>query len=199
MRLPAVAQMALDRLAYVHIGPIFPAAALTVVYRDEVLFNGAWGWIDPDRCALPVQPDTLFDLASVTKLFTVTAFLALVSAGCVELDEPIVSVLPEFGHLTPRAIDGGQDPHSKVFLPTPDEWIGRTADPAQVTFRHLLTHTSGLAPWRDVFRAAGPPPPSPDTPDPSGGPSAGRGHWTHCGIIRLWANRAAASVTATWG
>jgi CubicO group peptidase (beta-lactamase class C family) len=38
-------------------------------------------------------------------------------------------------------------------------------DPAQVTFRHLLTHTSGLAPWRNIFRVAGPIPPPPGEVD----------------------------------
>ena len=44
---------------------------------------------------------------------------------------------------------------------------GQSADPALVTFRHLLTHTSGLAPWRDVYAAAGAPPTLPQQPDPS--------------------------------
>src|SRR5690606_25291100 len=72
----------------------------------------------------------------------------------------------EFGRTGPRPLDGGQDPHTKAPLPTPDDLRGQTADPAQVTFRHLLAHTSGLAPWRDVYRAAGPAPLPPDQPDP---------------------------------
>src|SRR5262249_4886840 len=57
----------------------------------------------------------------------------------------------------------------KVRLSTPDYLIGKTADPSQVTFWHLLTHTSGLPAWRDVFNAAGPAPTPPDQPDPLSG------------------------------
>ena len=66
--------------------------------------------------------------------------------------------------MTPRPIEGGQDPHSKARLPTPPELARQTVDPARVTFRHLLTHTSGLPPWRDVYNAAGDAPSPPDQP-----------------------------------
>jgi serine-type D-Ala-D-Ala carboxypeptidase len=148
------------------LGDTFPALTIAVIHRDVVVLDAAWGWIDPETRQNPVQPGTLFDLASLTKLFTTTAFLALVSAGKTTLDTPLVDVVPEFGAESPRPIDGGQDPHSKAHLPTPAEMAGQTADPQHVTFRHLLTHTSGLAPWRDVFNAAGPPPTPPDQPDP---------------------------------
>src|SRR5690606_17479173 len=59
--------------------------------------------------------------------------------------------------------------HSKQRLPTPPELAGKTAAPEQVTFRHLLTHTSGLPPWRDVYNAAAEAAPTPpDVPDPVG-------------------------------
>ena len=149
-----------------HLGHTFPAATLTVIQKGEVRLNDSWGWIDPETRSLPVQPDTLFDLASVTKLFTTSAFLSQVSAGCVRLDDPLVTIIPEFGVSGPRPLDGGQDPHNKVRLPTPEEERRQTADPARVTFYHLLTHTSGLAPWRDVFDAAGPAPMPPGQRDP---------------------------------
>ncbi len=166
--LSANAYDALVRVVEAHLGETFPAIALTVIHHGVVLFNGAWGWVDPETASYPAQPDTLFDLASVSKLFTTTAFLTLVSEGRVRLDDPLVSVVPEFGASGPRPLDGGQDPHSKAMLPIPDEVRGQVADPARVTFRHLLTHTSGLAPWRALYEAAGPPPPPPDEPDPLG-------------------------------
>jgi len=89
-----------------------------------------------------------------------------VSDGLVGLTDPLVKVVPEFGVGGRRPLDGGQDPHSKIQLPTPEAARGQRADPNQVTFWHLLTHTSGLAPWRDVFNAAGAPPSPPDIPDP---------------------------------
>ncbi len=164
--LPHDAAARLETVVAKHLGRTFPTAALTVAQGGEVLINAAWGWIDPESRQIPAQPDTWFDLASVSKLFTTTAFLSLVSAGALALDQPLVDVIPEFGASGPRPLDGGMDPHSKVRLPVPPEAEGQWADPNRVTLRHLLTHTSGLAPWRDVFNAAGPAPAPPTEPDP---------------------------------
>jgi CubicO group peptidase (beta-lactamase class C family) len=164
--LSPAANARLERVIHAHLGDTFPALALAVMHSGAICLDAAWGWIDPDTRTYPVQPDSLFDLASVSKLFTTTAFLALVSEGRVDLDDPLVQVIPEFGVSGPRPLDGGQDPHSKAMLPTPDAVRGQTADPTCVTFYHLLTHTSGLAPWRDVFNAAGPAPRPPTDPDP---------------------------------
>lgn len=159
-------ERALNALIAAHLGETFPALAITAVHRGEVILNRGWGWIDPVASSGAVGPATLFDLASVSKLFTTTAFLTQVSEGRAALDDPLIAIVPEFGAGGPRALDGGQDPHSKVRLPTPPYAIGQRADPALVTLRMLLTHTSGLAPWRDVYRAAGPAPRPPDEVDP---------------------------------
>ncbi len=148
------------------LGEVFPAVAIAVIHEGRLALDIGGGVIDPERDAGVVTPATRFDLASVTKLFTTTTFLVLVTAGKVKLDDPLVSVIPEFGAISPRGIDGGQDPHSKARLPTPADLEGVTVEPEQVTFRHLLTHTSGLPPWRDVFNAAGAAPTPPDQPDP---------------------------------
>ena len=144
--------------------------ALTVIHRDEVKLNAAWGWLDPATQQRATQTDSLFDLASVSKLFTVTAFLAQVSEGLVALDDPLVSVIPEFGESGSRPLDGGQDPHTREMMPYPDELRDQRVDPTRVTLRQLLTHTSGLAPWRDIYMTVGMtvgnPPPPPDQPDP---------------------------------
>lgn len=146
-------------------GTVFPALTLAVVHRGEWILETSWGFIDPETRQRQVVPDTLFDLASITKVFTATAFLSLVSAGKARLDDPLISLIPEFGAGGPRSLDGGQDPHTRAMLPIPDEARNQRADPATVTFWHLLTHTSGLAPWRDVYRAAEPIPPPPTQPD----------------------------------
>jgi CubicO group peptidase (beta-lactamase class C family) len=65
---------------------------------------------------VPMRPDTIFDMASITKLFTSIAVLQLVEQGKVRLDAPVAGYLPEF------ATNGKQD----------------------VTVQQLLTHTSGL-------------------------------------------------------
>ncbi|MBZ0284821.1 MAG: beta-lactamase family protein [Anaerolineae bacterium] len=161
-QLSARANQRLDALMGRDLGNVFPACSLTVIYKGETVLDAAWGEVEGN----PTQVDTRFDLASVTKLFTATAFLSLVSAGNVRLDDPLVSVIPEFGAESPRRIEGGQDPHSKERLATPAHLEGQTVDPALVTFRHLLTHTSGLPAWRDVYTTAGSAPTPPDRPDP---------------------------------
>lgn len=163
--LPSATFQKLDELVREGLADKFPAVALAVFHRDKVLLDTAWGWVDPDTQQYPVTPDTRFDLASVTKLFVTSAFLSAVSEGRVKLDDPVVSVIPEFGAVNPRPIDGGQDPHTKETLPTPPELARQTVDPSTVTFSHLLTHTSGLSPWRDVYRSAGAPPAPPDQID----------------------------------
>jgi serine-type D-Ala-D-Ala carboxypeptidase len=140
----------------------FTACALVAIKRGETVIDTVWGDIEGEVAA----PHTLFDLASLTKLFTMTAFLALVSEGKAALDIPLVQVIPEFGRISPRGIDGGRDPFSKADLPIPDHLAGLQIDPSRVTFWHLLTHTSGLAAWRDVYNAAGSAPTPPEQPDP---------------------------------
>jgi len=94
-----------------------PAGQLVVTLDGVPLFDAVAGSpIDND--ARPIGPDTLFDLASVTKLFTALAFMALVERGRVALDGRVVDVLPSFGAGSSRA--------------------------KSLTWRHLLTHTSGL-------------------------------------------------------
>ena len=75
--------------------------------------------VRPER--LPMTRETLFDLASLTKpVATTTALLWLVHEGAVDLDAPVSKYLPEFSEREKDA----------------------------VTVRHLLTHSSGLKPWR---------------------------------------------------
>ncbi len=156
-----------SRLLEAGVGKVAPAIVLHVRHRGKVVFEEAHGVFNPEATrpgedATPVSPDALFDLASVTKLFTATAFMRLVEAGRVHLDQFVADVIPEFAGVRP--IGGAEDPISKQ--PTwPDEaFAGEEVDAGRVTFRHLLTHTSGLAAWRSVYRAAGPPPPPPGEP-----------------------------------
>jgi CubicO group peptidase (beta-lactamase class C family) len=142
---------------------VFPGAVLVVVRAGEVLLNVSWGYIDETT---PVRMDSLFDLASITKIFTVTALLGLLSEQSIPLDTPLAELIPEFAEGGPRPVDGGQDPHTRAPLPVDAARQGMRVDPRRVTLRHLLTHTSGLAPWRAVYEAAGPVPAPPDEPEP---------------------------------
>lgn len=131
---------------------VFPAAALLVIHRGTVALHCAYGYLDPETRRRPTQLDSLFDLASLTKLFTVTAFMRLVEAGGVALDAPVVSVIPEFGGVRP--IGPAEDPLTKEPLPPNPAHRGQVVDADRITFRHLLTHTSGLAAWRAVYAVA---------------------------------------------
>ena len=148
------------------LGETFPALALTVIHRGAVVVDAAWGWLDPETAAHPATPASWFDLASLTKLFTATAFLALATEHRLALDTPLVEIVPEFGAGGPRPVDGGPAPPRPLALPADPAYAGQTVDPAAVTFRHLLTHTSGIAPWRAIYAAAGPAPAPPDAPEP---------------------------------
>lgn len=152
---------AVDAVVKDHVGRTFPACSFCVIDHAQVVLENAWGWIDPEEEQLPARPDTRFDFASLTKLFTTTALLSLLGEHDLNVDTPLVELVPAFGAVNPRSIDGGQDPHSKEYLPTPATHIGQQVDVHEVTLRHLLTHTSGLPPWRDVYNAAGPPPTPP--------------------------------------
>lgn len=143
-----------------------PSISIAAYLNGQQIIERAYGYIDPDAQTTPTQPDTLFDLASVTKLYTTTAFLMQVADGKISLDTPVIDILPEFGAGGARPIGPQQNPHTLELIPPDDELASLgPVDPTQITFRHLLTHTSGLAPWRDLFLRTVPTPPPPGEPD----------------------------------
>ena len=131
------------------IGVITPAAQLVVRLYGDVVFSEVFGWLDPETRERPTQHDTRFDMASVSKLFTVTAFMTLVEEGRVALNTPVSAVLPEFSGVRP--IRPYEDPLSPNGMVTVSE-SGAVVDADRVTFYDLLTHTSGLPAWRSLFR-----------------------------------------------
>ncbi len=126
-----------------------PAAQLLVRWRGKVWVDMAVGWLDPDTRQHPTQPDTLFDIASITKLFSALAFMTLVEQGELALDQPISSILSAFNG--PRPIQPYEDPLAPGQMVTVTGITG-TVDAASITFRHLLTHTSGLPAWRPLYK-----------------------------------------------
>jgi CubicO group peptidase (beta-lactamase class C family) len=91
-----------------------PGLALAVVRDGKPTKVKAYGLADIEN-DVRVTPDSVFELASITKQFTATAVMLLVEEGKLRLEDPISRYLPE---------------------PT-GPW-------KEVTVRHLLTHTSGL-------------------------------------------------------
>ena len=96
-----------------------PGLSIAIVHDQEVVWTAGFGRASLER-GQPATPDTLYRIASITKLFTSTAILQLRDAGRLQLDDPIVMHLPWFSI--------GQ-PH---------------ADAPVMTIRHLITHTAGL-------------------------------------------------------
>jgi CubicO group peptidase (beta-lactamase class C family) len=97
------------------------AGAVTLVASaDRILHLDAAGLADVDS-ARPMTADSIFWIASMTKPITATAIMMLQDEGKLSVDDAVAEHLPEFEHL---ALAGGE--------------------PAKVTIRHLLTHTSGL-------------------------------------------------------
>lgn len=139
---------ALDAAVAAGAGGVYTAAVILVARGGAVVFHRAYGWLDPATQQRATQPDSLFDLASVTKLYTVTLFMTLVDAGSVGLDQPVATVVPEFSG--ERVI--GRFEHPLTGAIEGYDYPATTVDADRVTFRHLLTHTSGLPAWTPLYR-----------------------------------------------
>ncbi len=90
-----------------------PGAVVLAAHNGEVVFRGAYGLASLEL-QVPIRPEMVFSLASITKLFTAVAAMILVEDGTLRLDDEVIDYLP---HLT------------------------RTEG---VTIAHLLSHTSGM-------------------------------------------------------
>jgi len=116
------------------------SGAVTMVWqRGQVLQVNEIGYRDVDA-RTPMQRDTIFRIASMSKPITTAAAMMLVDEGKIALDDPITRWLPEFADM--RVLDDPKGP------------LGATV-PAQrpITIDDLLTHRSGLA---YPFSVAGP-------------------------------------------
>ncbi|CAM3573947.1 serine hydrolase [Kibdelosporangium persicum] len=121
-------QRRLDVLAKRH---KVPGATLGILRmrpgQQDELVEAATGVLNVDT-GVPATTDSLFQIGSISKVWTATVVMQLVDEGLIDLDAPIVDLLPEL----------------------------KLADPvttSKVTMRHLLTHTSGID--GDVFTDTG--------------------------------------------
>lgn len=94
-----------------------PGVAIGIYDGDDVEFAG-FG-ITNIETGQPVAPETLFQIGSISKIFTATLAMTLVDDGLLDLDAPVVTYVPELALLDPSARD-------------------------TITTRHLLTHTAGF-------------------------------------------------------
>src|SRR5438552_15066886 len=100
-----------------------PGAVVLVARHGRVVWRKAYGAraVEPQREALTT--DTIFDLASLTKVVaTTTSIMILIEQGKVRLNDSVVKFIPEMK-------EGGRD---------------------AITIEHLLTHTTGFAPDFDL-------------------------------------------------
>ncbi|MSU23181.1 MAG: DUF3471 domain-containing protein [Opitutus sp.] len=97
-----------------------PGAAVIVVRHGEVLLRQGYGLAHVEL-GVPVKPEHVFRLGSITKQFTAVAILQLVETGKIKLDDDITTYVPEVQ-------TGGH----------------------KITLTHLLTHTSGLPSYTET-------------------------------------------------
>ncbi|MDD4465429.1 MAG: serine hydrolase [Dehalococcoidales bacterium] len=95
-----------------------PGVSVVVVKEDETVYAKGYGITSIDD-PKPVDENTLFVLASVSKSFTALGVLLLRDGGIIDIDKPVVYYVPDFS-------------------------LSDTTASSKITIRHLLTHTSGI-------------------------------------------------------
>ncbi len=113
----------------------FPCASTAVTHRGRLLALKAFGHFTYNAEAPAARPETIFDLASITKVMATTSMaILLYQRGLLDIEMPVVGIVPEFA----------------------DDASG-TGDPrrSQVTFRMLLAHSSGLPAHLPLYERAG--------------------------------------------
>ena len=113
--------------------PLYAGAVTLLGHNGDVVAHEASGYALryadgtgtelPRDQWVPMRKDTIFDMASVTKLFTSILVMQQIERGTIRLEEPVATYLPAFG----ANGKGG------------------------ITVRQLLTHTSGLKPWMPLW------------------------------------------------
>lgn len=126
---------ALDDIVRGGLGTLYPGAVLLVAHRGAVVHQAAYGnaqslTLDGSGEVVPLSAprrmtvDTIFDIASITKIVATTgAVMRLVDQGELDLDDRLGDLLPGFA--------GG--------------------DKAAITVRHLLAHRAGLWEWQPAW------------------------------------------------
>jgi CubicO group peptidase (beta-lactamase class C family) len=105
---------------------VYSAAVALVGLKGKLLWEGVAGRLSQDHKAAAVSPETIFDLASLTKpLATTLALMVLADRKKLDLSRPLEAVLPY-------------------------EWL--PPDKRPLSLVSLLTHRSGLPAWRPFYR-----------------------------------------------
>lgn len=142
--------LGIERIVQQHLTATFPAAQIAIRLHGDAVFDHSYGLLDSENQLQVTDQDSRFDLASVSKLFTVAAFMTLVEDGLLGIDQPVREILPEFSGL--RAIAPYPDPLHPGELITVAPNDGTRVDASRVTFRSLLAHNSGLPAWLPLWK-----------------------------------------------
>jgi CubicO group peptidase (beta-lactamase class C family) len=106
-----------------------PGMITMVARHGEIVNFDSYGFRDKKK---PMQLNTIFRIASMTKPITSVAIMILYDEGRFQLDDPVAKYIPEFNNL-------------KVFSSIDKNGIHVVDQIKLITIRNLLTHTSGLA------------------------------------------------------
>ncbi|SEQ31855.1 CubicO group peptidase, beta-lactamase class C family [Lentzea xinjiangensis] len=113
--------------------PLYAGAVTMYVHDGKIVAHDRTGYavlygdrqtLLPEEERVPMRKDTIFDFASISKLFTSIAVIQQVEKGRVDIDEKVAAYLPEFG------VNGKEN----------------------ITVKQLLTHTSGLEPFIPLWQ-----------------------------------------------
>lgn len=109
-----------------------PGAAAAVADREGILYSGAFGLRDAAN-NIPLTPDDIFEIFSMTKPFTTVAAMMLIEEGVLGMDQPVSEILP---YLAKPLVLTSFDENTGSYETRPAA--------GEITVRHLLTHTAGF-------------------------------------------------------
>ncbi len=104
---------------------VAPGAVLAVGRYGRIVHMKGYGRLDSARTSPPVDENSIYDMASLTKVVaTTTAAMMLEEQGLLDLDRTVASYIPEFD----------------------------APDKAAITVRHIVTHSGGLEEYAPLYR-----------------------------------------------
>lgn len=111
----------------------FPGCTVAVGNESGILWSAAFGHFDYES-KKPVATNTIYDLASLTKVIgTTTVYMRLTALGKINVTDPVGKYLPEFIEAAPEETE--------------------KAKREQITIQQLLTHTGGITSWKPYYRS----------------------------------------------
>jgi CubicO group peptidase (beta-lactamase class C family) len=103
----------------------YPGAVILVTYKGKIVYEKAFGSFTYDKASTPMSVNSMFDMASVSKVVgTTTAAMMLFDQGKFKLDDKVTKYIPDFGQ-------NGKD---------------------KITIRNLLLHNAGLVEWIPFYK-----------------------------------------------